>query len=77
MNALKELGASEAIDPRPSTDVTVLTNSKAPPEWATNLIKRRPVNVAVVAMANKTARTLWALLAHARTYQSGYESQPV
>lgn len=56
---------------------SVLTNSKAPPEWATNLIKRRPVNVAVVAMANKTARTLWALLAHARTYQSGYESQPV
>ena len=55
---------------------SVLTHSKAPPEWVTNLVRRRPVNVAVVAMANKTARTLWALLAHERTYQSGYVSQP-
>lgn len=55
---------------------SVLMNSKEPPEWATNLVKRRPVNVAVVAMANKMARTLWALLAHERTYQSRYVSQP-
>lgn len=54
---------------------SVLTHSKAPPEWITNLVRRRPVNVAVVAMANKTARTLWALVAHERTYQSGYVSQ--
>lgn len=54
----------------------VLTQSKAPPEWATNLARRRPLNVAVVAMANKTARTLWAILAHERTYQPQYVSQP-
>ncbi|WP_049622254.1 IS110 family transposase [Frateuria defendens] len=54
----------------------VLARSKEPSEWAMNLAKRRPVNVAVVAMANKTARTLWALLAHQRAYQPGYVSQP-
>jgi transposase len=55
----------------------VLTHSKSPPEWLTELMKRRPKNVAVVAMANKMARTIWALLAHERAYQSGYVSRPV
>lgn len=54
---------------------SVLTNSKALPTWITNLCQRRPLNVAVVAMANKMARTLWALLAHQRTYQPGYLGQ--
>jgi hypothetical protein len=30
------------------------------------------VNVVVVALANKMARIIWALLAHGRTYHSGY-----
>jgi transposase len=55
---------------------SVLTHSKSPPEWLTELVKRRPKNVAVVAMANKLARTIWALTAHERTYQSGYVSRP-
>jgi len=55
---------------------SVLTHSKSPPEWLTELLKRRPKNVAVVAMANKMARTIWALTAHERAYQSGYVSQP-
>ncbi len=39
------------------------------------LVKRRPKNVAVVAMARQEmARTIWALLAHERAYQSGYVS---
>jgi len=54
----------------------VLTHSKSPPEWLTELVKRRPKNVAVVAMANKMARTIWALMAHERTYQAGYVSRP-
>jgi transposase len=54
----------------------VLTHSKAPPEWLTELAKRRPKNVAVVAMANKMARTIWALMAHERAYQLGYVSRP-
>ncbi len=36
------------------------------------LLARRPFNVAVVALANKMARTIWALLMHDRTYQPGY-----
>lgn len=56
---------------------SVLMHSKEPPEWATNLARRRPVNVAVVAMANKTARTLWALLAYERTYQPRSMCQPM
>ena len=54
----------------------VLTHSKSPPEWLTELMKRRPKNVAVVAMANKMARTIWALIAHERAYQTGYVSRP-
>jgi transposase len=55
---------------------SVLTHSKAPPEWVSALVQRRPKNVAVVAMANKMARTIWALTAHERTYQFGYVSRP-
>jgi transposase len=54
----------------------VLTHSKSPPEWSTELLKRRPKNVAVVAMANKMARTISAPTAHERAYQSGYVSRP-
>jgi transposase len=54
----------------------VLTHSKSAPQWLTELVKRRPKNVAVVAMANKMARTIWALTAHERAYQSGYVSRP-
>lgn len=55
---------------------SVLMTSKTPPAWAANLAKRRPLNVAVVALANKMARTLWALLAHQRAFQSEYVSRP-
>jgi transposase len=53
----------------------VLMHSKSPPGWLSELMKRRPKNVAVVAMANKMARTIWALTAHERAYQSGYVSR--
>ena len=55
---------------------SVLTNSKSLPEWALRLAERRPANVAAVALANKMARTIWALLAHDRVYQSNFVSQP-
>ena len=55
---------------------TVLTTSKAPPDWALRLAERRPVNVAAVALANKTARTIWALLAYERVYQANHVSRP-
>jgi transposase len=46
---------------------------KADPEsWLVKLTTRRNKNVAAVAMANKTARTVWALLAHGREFKAGY-----
>jgi len=32
--------------------------------WLVELLKRRPTNMAVVALANKNARIAWALLRH-------------
>ena len=55
---------------------SVLTNSKAPPDWAVRLAERRPPNVVTVALANKTVHTIWALLAHDRAYQANFVSQP-
>jgi transposase len=54
----------------------VMTHSKEPPEWARSIAERRPKNIAIVALANKMARTIWALSAHERAYQPGYVSQP-
>ena len=55
---------------------SVLTNAKAPPDWALRLAERRPANVVTVALANKMARTIWALLAHDRAYQRNFVSPP-
>lgn len=43
--------------------------------WLKGLLERRPFNVAVVALANKMARTAWALAARGRTYQHNYAAQ--
>ena len=40
--------------------------------WLTKLLARRNKNVAAVALANKNARTIWALLAHDREYENNY-----
>lgn len=42
--------------------------------WLDRLVKRRHHNIAAVALANKNARIVWALLAHDREYQPGYVS---
>jgi transposase len=42
--------------------------------WLARLASRRNANIAAVALANKNARIVWALLAHGRQYQSGYVS---
>ena len=55
---------------------SVLTHAKELSPWVTELRQRRPLNVAVVALANKMARTIWAILAHERTYQKGFVRQP-
>ena len=43
--------------------------------WLLGLLERRPLNVAVVALANKMARTAWAIAAHGRAYQENYGAQ--
>ncbi|MES2264725.1 MAG: IS110 family transposase [Pseudomonadota bacterium] len=51
---------------------SVLASVKEPGKWLQEIGKRRPANVVVVALANKTARTIWALLAYDRKYDSRY-----
>lgn len=51
---------------------SVLQHAKEPGAWVTQLRARRPLNVVTVALANKMARTIWALLAHGREYRRDY-----
>ena len=47
---------------------------KAEPEsWLRKLMGRRNANIAAVALANKNARIIWALLAHGRTFHPDYK----
>ncbi len=48
------------------------TQKGNPDSWLVKLTTRRNKNVAAVAMANKTARTVWALLAHGREFKADY-----
>ena len=52
----------------------VLNRRREPEPWLQKLLARRPPNVVAVALANKMARRIWALLAHGRTYEPGYVS---
>jgi transposase len=38
--------------------------------WLVALLKRRPYNVAVAAVANKLARTIWAVLSHGKPWRA-------
>ena len=40
--------------------------------WLHELLQRRNQNVAAVALANKNARTVWALLVHGGEFDPGY-----
>lgn len=53
---------------------TVLTHTKEPGKWLQEIGKRRPPNVVTVALANKMARTIWAMLAHSREYDNDHLS---
>lgn len=41
-------------------------------QWLNEISKRRHRNIAVVALANKTARTAWAILTKQTTFQENY-----
>jgi len=49
---------------------------KRPNPWLASLLQRRNPNVAAVALANKNARVLWALLVHDRPFRADYVSSP-
>ena len=53
---------------------SVILNQKEHSSWLTKLLSRRPRNAVVVALANKMARTIWALLAHDRRYDRNYSA---
>jgi len=38
-----------------------------------DLLARKPTRVATVAMANKTARVIWAIMSRGETYRTGHQ----
>lgn len=52
--------------------IRVAERKTLPDSWLGKLLARRNKNVVAVALANKNARTIWALLAHDREYESHY-----
>jgi transposase len=75
------LGISKRGDPYLRTLLihgarTVLTHQtradRQSDPWLQSLLGRRPKNVAIVALANKMARTIWALMAHTRAFDRGW-----
>ncbi|MEQ8910662.1 MAG: IS110 family transposase [Pseudomonadales bacterium] len=50
---------------------SVIFHAKHRSPWLERLLARRPLNVVVAALANKMARTAWALVARGRDYQPG------
>jgi transposase len=52
-------------------------HAEEPTGWLMRVAERRNLNIAAVALANKNARIIWALLAHEREYQAGYTSSSI
>jgi transposase len=46
------------------------SNTSATGAWVRSLLERKPARVVTVAMANKTARIAWAVLARGETYRA-------
>ena len=51
---------------------SVIQHQKQNAPWLEKLLLRKPRNVVAVALANKMARTIWALLAYDRTFEKDY-----
>jgi transposase len=47
---------------------------RQPEGWLANLVKRRHKNIAAVALANKNARIVWALLSRGVEYQANHRT---
>ena len=46
------------------------SNTSATGAWVRGLLERKPLRVVTVAIANKTARIAWAVLARGETYRA-------
>jgi len=61
--------------------VIYYASAKADPnstcKWINGIVSRRNNNVAAVALANKNARIVWALLTHDREFRPDYTREPV
>lgn len=55
----------------------VIQNQKNHAPWLDKLLLRKPRNVVAVALANKIARTIWALLANDRIFEKGKSATAV
>src|ERR1019366_996701 len=55
-----------------SAILAAIRNSQNASIWLASLLTRRHANIAAVALANKNARTVWALLAHGRAFKADY-----
>jgi hypothetical protein len=53
-------------------EVILKVSQDIPQGWLTDLLKRRHPNIAALALANKNVRTVWALLAHGREFETDY-----
>jgi len=78
---VKMLGISKRGDPYLRTLLihgarsVLLSQSRADrvmDPWLRGVLSRRPKNVAIVALANKMARTIWALMAHGRVFDRNW-----
>ena len=69
---LLQSGAQRLIEQAVEAELSVLLETKSLPEraskWLTSLLERKPARVATVAMANKTARIVWAVLTRNEPY---------
>jgi transposase len=52
-------------------------NKAEPDVWINKLLDRRNKNVAAVALANKNARIVWALLTKNTVFKTSYSPDPV
>jgi len=53
---------------------SVLARTKQTSTWLEEIKKRKHYNVVVIALANKMARMIWAMLAYGRAYKSDWAS---
>jgi transposase len=63
LRKLLVVGATSVVRRARSADTTAAS-------WARSLLERKPARLVTLAMANKTARIAWAVLARGETYRS-------